>query len=145
MFFFLYIYIYIYIYNYVVLLARISQNLSRHSSLSSIASGRSSRLHLVSVKSCCKQVLVGRSTLARLGEGDNRRISLMSSSLLLQHCLGCLFCLIWILLEKGGKWPYNWFVGCCFQDLFNIAHSILEQFPSSLCSIRFISVHVVHL
>ena len=40
----------------------------------------------------------------------------------------------------GGRWPYSCcFVGCCFQDLFNIACSILVQFLSSL-----VSVHVVH-
>ena len=36
--------------------------------------------------------------------------------------------LIWMVLEMGGEWPYSCcFVGCCFQDLFNIAHSILVQ------------------
>ena len=53
----LYIYIYIYIYHHdhhVVLLAPISLILSCHSSLSFIASGRSSRLHRVSVLSCCR-------------------------------------------------------------------------------------------
>ena len=31
-----------------------------------------------------------------------------------------------MVLEKWGKWPYSCcFVGCCFQDLFNIACSIL--------------------
>ena len=29
------------------------------------------------------------------------------------------------------------FVGCCFQDLFNIAHSILVQFPSTFFSMPF--------
>ena len=28
---------------------------------------------------------------------------------------------IWMILEMGSKWSYNsCFVGCCFQDLFNI-------------------------
>ena len=40
----------------------------------------------------------------------------------------------------GGKWPCStYFMGCCFQDLFNIARSILVQF-----SMRFVSVQVVH-
>ena len=44
----------------------------------------------------------------------------------------------------GGRWLYSCcFVGCCFQDLFNIACSILEEFPSSFFSIRLIKVHVV--
>ena len=51
----------------------------------------------------------------------------------------------WIVLEIGGKWPYNCcFVGCCFQDSFNIAHCILVQFLSRFSSINFASVHVVH-
>ena len=48
--------------------------------------------------------------------------SLMSSSLLLQQCPACLVCLTWIVFVMGGRWPYSWcFVGCCRQDLFNIA------------------------
>ena len=35
-------------------------------------------------------------------------------------------------------------MGCCFQDLFNLAGSILVLFPSSSYSMCFISVHVVH-
>ena len=35
-------------------------------------------------------------------------------------------------------------MGCCFQDLFNIAPCILVQFPFSFFSIRLIIVHVVH-
>ena len=45
----------------------------------------------------------------------------------------------------GGRWPYNCcFVGCCLQDLFHIARSILAFLPSSFFSIRLISVHVLH-
>ena len=45
----------------------------------------------------------------------------------------------------GGRWPYSCcFVGCCFQDLFNTARSILVQFPSSFFSIGFVSVNWVH-
>ena len=45
----------------------------------------------------------------------------------------------------GGSWPYRCcFMECCFQDLFNIACSILLQFPSSICSIPFVCIHVVH-
>ena len=35
-------------------------------------------------------------------------------------------------------------MGCCFQDLFNIASSILVQFPSSFFTIRLDNVRVVH-
>ena len=45
----------------------------------------------------------------------------------------------------SGRWPYSsCFVGCCFQDLFNIVGSVLVQLPSSFFSIRLVSVHVVH-
>ena len=45
----------------------------------------------------------------------------------------------------GDRWPYSCcFVGCCFQDLFNIARSILVQLPSSFFSMRFFSIQVVH-
>ena len=55
---YMYIYIYIYVYiciyhhHHVTLSARISLTISSHLSLSSIASGRSSRLHPVSSQSC---------------------------------------------------------------------------------------------
>ena len=65
-------YIYIYIYHHVVLLARIFLTLSRHFSLSSIASGRSSGLHPVSSHSCCKYVLAGRPAFARPYVGVHR-------------------------------------------------------------------------
>ena len=42
-----------------------------------------------------------------------------------------------MVLEIGSNWSYSfYFVGCCFQDLFNIAHNILMQFSSS-----FIYIH----
>ena len=50
----------------------------------------------------------------------------MSSSLLLQKCPACLVRLTCIVFVMGGKWPYSWcLVGCCHQDLFNIALNIL--------------------
>ena len=50
----------------------------------------------------------------------------MSSSLLLQQCPACLVRLTLIVFVMGGRWPYSWcFVGCCLQDLFKIARSIL--------------------
>ena len=106
--------------HHVVPSAQISLTLSCHPSISSIVSGRSSRLHPVltllyvgsSYSSClCLSMWGG---------------SLMSSSLLLQRCPACLVRLTWIVFMMGGKWPYScWFVGCCLHDLFNIAHSIL--------------------
>ena len=54
-------------------------------------------------------------------------------------------CLILIVFMMGGKWPYSCcFVGCCLQELFNIARSIFVSLPSSFFSIRLVSVHLVH-
>ena len=104
----------------------ISLTLSRHPSQSSIASGRSSRLHPVSVQSCCMYALDGHPAFARPCEGVHRSTSLTRSSLLLQQCPACLVRLTLIVFEMGGKWQYSCcFVGCCLQDLFNIARSIL--------------------
>ena len=45
----------------------------------------------------------------------------------------------------GGRWPYScYFVGCYFQDLFNIARSILVHLLSSFFSIHLVSIQVVH-
>ena len=107
-------------------LARISLTLSRHFSLSFIASGRSSGLHPVSSHSCCMYVRVGRPASTRSYVGVHRCTSLMSSSLLLRQCPVCLVRLTWIVFVMGGRWPYSWcLVGCCDQDLFNIARNIL--------------------
>ena len=111
--------------HHVVPPARISLTLSRHFSLSSIASGRSSGLHPVSSQSCYMYVRAGRPAFARPYVGVHRSTSLMSSSLLLQQCPACLVRLTWIVFVMGGRWPYSWcFVGCCLRDLFNITHSI---------------------
>ena len=56
-------------YHHVVQLSLISLTLSCHSSLSSVVSGRSSRQHPVSVRSCCRYVLPDRPRPARLFEG----------------------------------------------------------------------------
>ena len=110
----------------IVPLARISQTLSRHFSLSFIASGRSSGLHPVSSHSCWMYARTGRPAFARPYVGFHRSTSLMSSSLLLQQCPACLVRLTWLVFVMGGRWPYSWcLVGCCRQDLFNIAHNIL--------------------
>ena len=73
------------------------------------------------------QVLAGRPAFARPCEGVHKSMSLMSSSLLLRQCLSCLVHLTWIVFVMGDKKPYSCcFVGCCLQDLFSIARSILE-------------------
>ena len=77
--------------------------------------------------------------------GPTRRKSLIRSSLLLQQCPACFVRLMRMVLEMGSRWLYNFcFVGCCFQDLFNIARSILVQLALSFSSIHLVSVHVVH-
>ena len=74
----LYIYIYIYTYTYHVMPPeRISQTLSCHPFLSSIASGRSSSLHPVSAQTCCMKVLAGHPAFARPCEGAHRSMSLI--------------------------------------------------------------------
>ena len=110
----------------VMPLAWIYRNLSRHFSLSVIASGRSSGLHPVSSHSCWMYVRAGRPAFARSYLGVHKSTSLMSLSLLLQQCPACLVRLAWILFVIGGRWPYSWWlVGCCRQELVNIARSIL--------------------
>ena len=104
--------------HHIVLAARISLTLSRHSSLSFIALGRSSGQHPVSSHSCWMYVRAGRPAFARPCVGIHKSTSLMSSSLLLQRCPACLVRLTWIVFVIGGRWPYSWcLVGCCCQDL----------------------------
>ena len=129
--------------------ARISLTLSRHFYLSFIASDWSSRLQPVSSHSCCMYVCMyvraGRLAFARPYVWVHRSTSLISSSLLLQQCHACLGRLTWIVFVSGGRWPYSWyFAGCCLQDLFNIARSILVLLPSSFFSSRFVSVQELH-
>ena len=113
--------------HHVVPLAWISLTLSRHPSLSFIAFGSSSGVHPVSSHSCCMYVRAGRPAFAWPYVGVHRSTSLMSSSLLLQQSPACLARLTCIVFVLGGKCPYSWcLVGCCHQDLFNIALNILN-------------------
>ena len=102
------VFIYIHIYHHhVVLLARISLTLSRHFSLSFIASGRSSGLHPVSSHSCCMYVQAGHPAFTRPYAGVHRSTSLMISSLLLQQYPACLVRLTCMVFVMGGRWPYT--------------------------------------
>ena len=115
--------------HHIALVARISMTLFRHSSLSFIALGRSSGQHPVSSHSCWMYVRAGRPAFARPCVEVHKSTSLMSSSLLLQQCPACLARLTWIVFVIGGRWPYSWcLVGCCRQDLFKIARSILKNY-----------------
>ena len=112
--------------HHVVLVARISLTLSRHFSLSFIASGRSSGQHPVSSHSCWMYVRAGRPAFARPCVGVHKSTSLISPSLVLQQCPACLVRLTWIVFVIGGRWPYSWcLVRCCRQDLCKIARIIL--------------------
>ena len=125
-------------------LARISLTLSLHVSLSFIVFGRSSWLHPVSSHSCCMNVRAGRPAFDWPYAGVHRSTSLTMSSLLLQQCPACLVRLACIVFVIWGWWPYSWRrVGCCCQDLFNIALNILVKLPSSFSN-RLVSVQVVH-
>ena len=90
--------------HHIVLVARISLILSRHSSLSFIALGRSSGQHPISSHSCWMYVRAGRPAFARPCVGVHKSTSLMSSSLLLQQCPACLVRLTWIVFMIGGRW-----------------------------------------
>ena len=131
-----------------MLVARISLTLSRQFSLSFIASGRSSGLHLVSSHSCWMYVRAGHPAFARSCVGVHKSTSLMSSSLLLQQCpymfdsvflhvwfsvFTCLVRLTWIVFVIGGRWPYSWcLVGCCRQDLFKMKRSFFQAAVASI-------------
>ena len=94
---------------------RVSRTLSRHFSLSFIASGRSSGLHPASSHSCYMYVRTGRPAFAR------PYVGIHSSTLLLQQCPACLVRLTWMVFVMGGRWPYRGcLVGCCRQDFFFI-------------------------
>ena len=140
---------YMYIYNHhhhhhnVALVARISLTLSRHSSLSFIALGRSSGQHPISSHSCWMYVRAGRPAFARPCVEVHKSTSLMSSSLLLQQCPACLVRLTWIFFVIGGRWPYSWcLVVCCRQDLFKIARSIRRQLHKNVCVYIYIYIYI---
>ena len=77
----------------------LSLSLSRDSFQSSIASGRSSRQHPMSVQNCYRYVQADRTKPARPCKGVRRRRSLMSSPLLLQQCAACIVRFIWMVPE----------------------------------------------
>ena len=89
--------------HHIVLEARISVTLSRHSSLSFITLGRSSGQQPVSSHSCWMYVRAGRPAFARPCVGIHKSTSLMSSSLLLQQCPACLVRLTWIVFRDRGQ------------------------------------------
>ena len=91
--------------HHVVPQAWISLTLSRHFSLSFIASGRSSGLHPLSSHSCWMYVWAGHTAFARPYVGVQRSTSIMTSPLLLQQWPACLVRLTWIVFVMEGRWP----------------------------------------
>ena len=84
------------------------------------------------IKSRSRYVLVGRPTLVCPYEGvyEICHFILASPAVYLMSCSS------YLVLEIGCKLLYSCcFIGCCFQDLFNIAHSILVLFPFVFFSI----------
>ena len=106
--------------------AQNSLTLSCHPSLSSIAPGRSSRLHpYISTE----LLYIGSSWWSCfclfLWRGPQEHVA-YELYLLLHQCPACLVRLTWIVFVMGGWWLHScYFVRCCLQDLFNIACSIL--------------------
>ena len=100
--------------HHLALVARISLNLSRHSSLSFIALGRSSGQHPVSSHSCWMYDRAGRPAFARPCVWVHKSTSLMSSSPLLQQCPACLVrlaitqeCYVQSWTSPGGNTPQD--------------------------------------
>ena len=121
-------------YHHVVPLGRISLNLSRHFSLSFIASGRSSGLYPESSHNCCMYVRVGLPAFAWPYAGVHRSTSLLRSSLLLQQCPACLVRLAWIIFVMGGNERYSvigfrtavWF-GFFFNGISNFVDYLMPK------------------
>ena len=106
--------------HHITVLAQISLTLSRHPSLSSIQLTACIGTQLLYISSSWS------SCLCSFLWGILRTTLLMSSSLLLQQCPGCLVPLIWMVFKMGARWPYSrCFVGCCRQDLFHTACCVL--------------------
>ena len=131
--------------HHVMPLARISLTLSRHFSLSFIASGGSAELLPISSHSCCMYVRAGHSTFAQPYVGVHRSTSLKSLSLLLQQCPACLVRLIWIVLwwEAGGR-----ILGALWGVVARTCSILLATFLCNCClasspAVLF-SVQVVH-
>ena len=60
-------------------------------------------------------------------------------------CPTCLVPLTRIFFMMGGQWPYSWYlVGCCLQELFNNARSILVELTSIFSIICLVTVNVMH-
>ena len=116
------------IFIHIIIIIIISMTLSRHSSLSFIASGRSSELHPVFSQSCCVLVRADRPAFARPYDRVHWSTSLMSSSLILQQCPACLVPLTLRVSVMGG---------CTVRVLWGVASRTCSKLlAASLCSYR---------
>ena len=87
--------------------------------------GRFFRLHPVSTQNWSMLVFAGWPELTCLYAGVHKRISLILS-LLSQQRPVCLGHLSWMVCERVVVWPCSCcLLGCCFQDLFEIACGFL--------------------
>ena len=107
----------IYHHHHVTLSIRIFLTLSRHTSLSSIAFGRSSGLHPVSTQGCCMYVRARCPAFAQ----EYIIYELVPTS-------PAVSCMSGSSNSFRDWWPYSCcFVGCCLQDLLLLClqHSCL--------------------
>ena len=140
-----YIYTHIYHHNHqITLRAQISLTLSYHSSFHT-----SLPVSLLDYILCpyrdivCKFLLVGHHWQVHV-KGSIGDHLLWVCPYFSSSVLYVLFIIFGWFLEIGGWWLYNsCFMGCCFQDLFNIAFSILVLFPSSIFSTYLVSINVL--
>ena len=121
---------------------------THHRSRASFPPVRSSKFHLVSVKSKCMEAFADQPTLSSPRAGVKRRKLLTSLSLLPTPWCTSLVYFAWMNGEMAGKWPYRYyFMKCCFQNLlrqhaawWNNSHL---AFPQCLLFVSMWSSHIV--
>ena len=107
----------------------------------SLITGPLDFIHCLYRPNVCEEMYIGRPTLVCPCVGVPRKTLFMSSSFLLQLYPTDLVYFTQMVYEMGNKWPYSCcFVGCCLQNFFKTAHSILMQFSTSFFSKCFIRV-----
>ena len=109
--------------NHVTLSVRISQTLSRHPSLWSIAFGKSSGQHPVSSQICCSSWTSCLCSSMWRGSREYITYELVPTTPAVSRMS------VSTNFDSFRRWPYSCcFVGCCLQDVFNIACSIFFFF-----------------
>ena len=107
----------------------------------SIAPGRFSRLHPVSLQNWCMYVLSGRPTQTRPCGEVHTRSSLMCSPSLIKQCLKYLVFLNLMICEIRGTLP-NSYSRFCFQEIIETACSIIALILSTFFSMCFFKILV---